>query len=215
MIVNNSPSSCWSCRGPLFILTPFCPTCRVIQPPDLGVDFFALFSVVPGFVVDLERLEVVYQDLQQQFHPDRFAAKSTTERRYSLEHVTRLNEGYRTLRDPLSLAVYILRQGGYTTAEGENSQPADPAFLMEVMELREGLEELDIGREGASAALDAMRDDVERRCKEEIAALAVLFADYFADSEQKHLVAAAVIVDKLRYHNKFLEELDQREESLF
>jgi molecular chaperone HscB len=211
----NSPHPCWSCRGPIPEPTPFCPTCRVIQPPDPSQDFFGVFAIKPGFRIDYDQVETLYRTLQQQFHPDRFATKSPKERRYSLEHVTRLNDGFRTLGDPLALAVYLLQRGGHAVAEGGGGNPTDPAFLLEVMELREGLAELDLSRGDAAEALDTMRGDVEERCKGEINELYGLFADYFDNDNQTVLDSVARVVDRLRYHNRFLEELDQREESLY
>ncbi|MBF0453576.1 MAG: Fe-S protein assembly co-chaperone HscB [Magnetococcales bacterium] len=213
--MNPAPQPCWSCRGPIPKPVPFCPTCQTIQPLDPNLDFFGLFMIKPGYQIDRGQVESLYRQLQQQFHPDRFATKSPKERRYSLEHVTRLNEAYRTLKDPLTLALYILQQGGVTMDEGHPTTPTDPAFLMEAMELREGLEELDLNTDGASDALDAMRKEVQGRCKREIDGLSALFDDYFSNNNQAALESAAAGVNRLRYHNRFLEELDQREESLF
>ncbi|MBF0358886.1 MAG: Fe-S protein assembly co-chaperone HscB [Magnetococcales bacterium] len=193
---------------------PFCPTCKVIQPPDLAQNLFEVFALKPGFQIDVKKIESLYRELQQQFHPDKFASKSPTERRFSMEHVTRLNEAFRTLGDPLSLAEYLLQLSGHGL-ESSNKPPSDPAFLMEVMELREGLEEIDLSRNDAGEALDAMRDDVEARCVAEIAQLKELFDDYFTNNNKAAIDSVALVVDRLRYHNRFLAELDQREESLF
>jgi molecular chaperone HscB len=210
-----TPHSCWSCRGPISGPVSFCPTCQVIQPPNPLEDYFTIFSIPIGFRVDADRVESFYRTLQQQFHPDKFATKSPTERRFSLEHITRINEGYRTLGDPLSLSLYLLQRAGRPMEDGSGGASADPSFLMEVMELREGLEELDLQGDRAGEALDAMREDVEGRCGEEIGALEGLFADFFEKGDEGILETIAGIVDRLRYHNKFLIELDQREESLF
>ncbi len=131
-----------------------------------------------------------------------------------MEHVTRLNEAARTLRDPLTLAVYILRLAGRSVGESDGNQ-SDPAFLMEVMELREGLDELDLSRYDATDALDAMRAEVDEKCQGEIDGLNATFDDYFTNGNQEALDAVAQTVDRLRYYTRFLEELDQREETLF
>jgi molecular chaperone HscB len=214
MATSNVPQPCWSCRGPIQESVPFCPTCNIIQPPNPTQSYFGVFALKPGFNVDHNQIESLYRDLQQQFHPDRFATKSPTERRYSMEHVTKLNEALRTMGDPLSLALYLLQLFGHSVESGSN-HPSDPAFLMEVMELREALEELDMSQDDASDALDAMRGDVEARCVSEISELDTLFAGYFIDKQAGTLDTVAKIVDRLRYHNRFLEELDQREEALF
>ncbi|MBF0379458.1 MAG: Fe-S protein assembly co-chaperone HscB [Magnetococcales bacterium] len=214
MATNIFPQPCWSCRGPITESVPFCPTCKIIQPPDPTQNYFGVFSIDPGFNVDNKHIESLYRELQQQFHPDRFATKSPTERRFSMEHVTKLNEALRTMEDPLSLAVYLLQLFGHTV-ENSSKPPSDPEFLMEVMELRESLEDLDLSRGDAGEELDAMRDDVEKRCLNEISELSNLFNDYFKNSQDSILEQAAKAVDRLRYHNRFLEELDQREEALY
>ncbi|MBF0193562.1 MAG: Fe-S protein assembly co-chaperone HscB [Magnetococcales bacterium] len=214
MATQTSPQPCWSCRGPIQELAPFCPTCNIIQPPDPTQNYFGVFSLTPGFNVDNKQVETLYRELQQQFHPDRFATKSPTERRYSMEHVTRLNEGLRTLGDPLALAVYLLQLFGHTV-NSESNTPSDPEFLMEVMELREALEDLDLSQDDASDSLDNMRGDIEQKCVKEISELNTLFAGYFKEKQSATLDTVAKVVDRLRYHNRFLEELDQREESLF
>lgn len=52
---------------------------------------------------------------------------------------SRLNDAYQTLLHPLSRAEYILAQHGQAVAEGD--QVEDQAFMMEVMEARETIEE--------------------------------------------------------------------------
>ena len=208
-----APSACWSCRGPL-TADPFCPTCRVIQPPEPDADFFRMFGLEPAFDLSLEAIEPRYRDGQQQFHPDRYAARSATERRYSLERVTRLNEAWRTLKDPLLRAEYLLHRSGWTKKAGENAA-GDPALLMEVMELREALEEVDLKRADAGARLESARADARARIDRESGALAACFRDYFASGAASLLDGAARMVDRVRYFQRFLEEVERLEERLF
>src|SRR5581483_12006679 len=112
------------------------------------------------FAVDLAALERRYKELTRVLHPDRFARADPRARRASLARSVQLNEAWRTLKDPVRRAEYLLSlQGievggeeGTVRREGEKKErlPVPQALLLEVMELREGLAE-------ARAAGDAAR----------------------------------------------------------
>ncbi|MBF0147914.1 MAG: Fe-S protein assembly co-chaperone HscB [Magnetococcales bacterium] len=211
----NRMEVCWSCRGGVVAGTAFCPTCRVIQPPDPRMDHFRYFDLNPGFEVDLAVLDGRYRERQQRFHPDLFVSRGAAERRYSMEHVTRLNEGYRLLKDPLRRGEYLLHVTGFRTRTPENSVPADPSFLMEMMELREALEDVDVKRSDAEVRLGALRRQVEEGRVGEIGALSRSFAAWFSGGERHHLDVAAERVDRLRYFTRFLDELERKEEEIY
>lgn len=52
---------------------------------------------------------------------------------------SRLNEAYQTLLRPLARAEYILERNGYSLSERD--QVDDMAFMMEIMEARETIDE--------------------------------------------------------------------------
>ncbi|MBF0419274.1 MAG: Fe-S protein assembly co-chaperone HscB [Magnetococcales bacterium] len=213
--MNPTTILCWSCRGMVPTGEGFCPGCRIIQPPDPRQDHFASFALKPDFTLDLAALDQGYREQQQRFHPDLFATRGATERRYSMEHVTRLNEGYRILKDPLLRGEYLLKIAGFRSQTPENSAPSDPAFLMEVMELRESLEEVDLKRGDALDHLTRLRHQVEEACSGELQALTTHFAAWFDSRGQGSLVQAARHIDRLRYFIRFIEELDRKEERSF
>lgn len=198
---------CWSCRG-LVTGGAFCPVCQVIQPPDLAVDFFQLFDLPKGFSLERTLLDVRYQALQRQFHPDRFATRSATERRFSLEHVTRINQAYQTLLDPLARSGYLLTCLGHLPPR--SGQP-DPEFLMEVMEQREALDAIDLTAAGAGERLARLRSEAETHIDQELQRLTRLFAAPDAGGMEE----IAQANHRLQYRRRFLEALDQAEETLF
>lgn len=201
---------CWSCRG----LVPggaFCPVCQMIQPPDLTVDFFQLFDLPTGFPLERALLDARYQALQRQFHPDRFATRSATERRLSLEHVTRINQAYQTLLDPLARSGYLLTRLGHPPPTPDRSGREDPEFLMEVMEHREALAAVDLTAAGAGEQLARLRSGAEERIHGELRTLTRLFAA----SDAGGMGEIAQANHRLQYHRRFLEALDQAEETLF
>jgi len=100
---------------------------------------FELFGLSPAFALDKELLEKAYRDIQSQVHPDRFARSGDAERRASLQWTTRVNEAYRTLRNPVQRAKHVLELHGVDVAFETNTQmPTD--FLLQQLDLREELD---------------------------------------------------------------------------
>ena len=163
---------------------------------DFSRDHFELLGVPKGYAVDTARLEQGYRELQSRVHPDRFAAASEAERRVAMQWATRANEAYRTLRDPLGRARYLLKLKGFDTGEDTNTS-MPPDFLMQQMEWREGAAE---ARAAADvAALEALRAELGAARQDMLALLARAL-----DSDANY-DAGCSLVRKLR----FLEKLDQ------
>jgi molecular chaperone HscB len=119
---------------------------------------FELFGLAPAFGLDKEMLEKAYREIQSQVHPDRFAHAGDAERRASLQWTTRVNEAYRTLKDPVQRAKHILELHGVDVGfETNTHMPAD--FLLQQLDLREELEGA-IRRKDA-ASLDALRKTLQ------------------------------------------------------
>lgn len=105
---------------------------------DLDRNYFDLFGLPSAFDVDSAGLAARYRDLQRRFHPDRFASATAPERRLSLQLTAQVNAAFQTLKDPVARARYLLGLQGIDTGE-DTDTAMDAAFLMEQMELREGL----------------------------------------------------------------------------
>ena len=160
---------------------------------------FELFGVAPAFALDAATLERSYREIQSKVHPDRFAHAGDAERRASLQWTTRVNEAYRTLKDPVQRAKHILDLHGVDVAFETNTRmPTD--FLMQQLELREALAGA-LARKDA-AALDALRSDLsqaqqllERQIGEAIDA-------------RKDYAGAADLVRKLMFLGRLDDEID-------
>jgi molecular chaperone HscB len=135
--MNASFSACWHCGQPVSSL--FCPACGSLQDPPAG--FFTFFGLPEHLSIDTAELQKRFYELSRQFHPDRFTRKSPRERQYSLESTAILNDGYRTLRDPVKRAEYVLKRHGFDIGE-QRSKNVPPELLEEVFELNMALEEL-------------------------------------------------------------------------
>lgn len=103
-------------------------------------DYFSLLSQPASFEIDLERLEQYYFSLQRQFHPDRFVRKSDIERQTAIRKSMEINDAYQTLKFPLKRAYYLLQMQGLQVG-GEQDTEVDKATLIEVLELRERMED--------------------------------------------------------------------------
>jgi molecular chaperone HscB len=117
----------------------FCPECKRIQPVAQGTDYFAFLGLPKKLRMDEAALEKLFYALSRQFHPDYFMNASDAERQASMERSSLLNDAYRTLREPIQRAKYLLALEGYKEAE-KKSPPAD--LLEEVFEWNMQVEEL-------------------------------------------------------------------------
>lgn len=167
---------------------------------EFNQDFFTLFGIAPGFHLDPLALETAYHDLQTRVHPDRFAHLSDADKRVSMQWATRINEAYRTLKNPLSRAQYVLLLKGVDTAT-ESNTAMPPAFLMEQMEWREAVEE---AREAAEVGeLEGLHKRLLAHSREVRGHLAVQLDD------ERDYEAAADTVRRLMFIDKLQQEIDE------
>jgi len=172
---------------------------------DFNKNHFELFGLKPSFRIDAARLEAGYRELQSAVHPDRYAAGSDAEKRVSMQWATRANEAYRTLKQPVARARYLLSLEGVDTQEETNTaMPAD--FLMLQMEWREAAQDARQAKD--AAALDKLSGTLRF---EEQALLASLEN---ALEDRRDLPQAALIVRKLRFLAKLGEEIGDALEAL-
>lgn len=103
-------------------------------------EYFSLFGLPERFALDLALLDSAYRQVQAQVHPDRFAHRPEAERRVAMQWATHANEAFRTLRNPLNRARYLLKRRGLEL-DAERNNGMSHAFLMQQMEWREAVEE--------------------------------------------------------------------------
>lgn len=173
----------------------------------LTKNYFELFGLPVSFEVESEALSLRYRDLQRAVHPDRFANASDQERRLSVQQAALINEAFRTLKNPLPRARYLLELSDVEIDDTDTSM--DPAFLMEQIELRE---QLGAVRQAADpfAALDESRDIIESR---ERAMVDMLIID-FDEATPNALQHARETVRKLQFMQRLLDEAGDLEEDL-
>lgn len=125
-----------------------------------------LFQLPRQFAIDQAALDAAWKRVSMQVHPDRFATASPAEKRVAMQWSSRANEGYRILRDPLARARYLCELAG-VDLQTETNTAMRPEFLMQQMEWREQLDEIE-GRSDAVALqslvsiLDASMQEVQQ-----------------------------------------------------
>jgi molecular chaperone HscB len=164
---------------------------------DFSRNHFELLGLPARFAVDGAALEHAYRDMQRSVHPDRYAGADDAQKRLALQASARANEAYRTLRDPLTRAEYLLALHGNDMG-GETDARLSVDFLTRQLERREAAEEAT--RMHDAAALAALVDEV--RC--DVDALAADVAPLLDTTD----AAAAARVREWRFLVKLADDLD-------
>lgn len=111
-----------------------------MQVLDFKQNYFELFGLKPGFVVDKSLLQSNQQMLQSTYHPDRYVNANEQDKRLSVQQASWVNEAYQTLSNPVKRARYLLELKGLEL-DDETETTSDMEFLMEQLELREQLDD--------------------------------------------------------------------------
>jgi molecular chaperone HscB len=162
-------------------------------------DYFSLFELPRHLQIDLNALEKTFYAQSRRLHPDRFAAKPKDEQEAALAASSRLNDGYRTLKDPIARTEYLLGLEGIQMEEQsraatdaakasgtEKKQVAPPDLLEEAFELNMQLEELRMAKKAgnddpeAREGLEAARDKFTAMLKDLEAQLEALWKQWDA-----------------------------------
>jgi molecular chaperone HscB len=190
------------------------------------MDPFTLLGIEPSFEVDLPTLERRYRDISASLHPDRYSGHPASERREALGRAIAVNEAWRTLKNPITRAEALLRHLKAPDAPDETAAnapvdvpgasapppsarpsepPPAPAFLMQILELREKLTDLRASRN--LGALRALRARVAGDEQKTSAQLSAAFQALELDEAER-------VLGELRYYRRFLDEADALEDEL-
>jgi len=119
-------------------------------------DHFDRLGLPRRFSLDLDQIERQYLARSRMVHPDYHSGASNDEFSASVDSSAKLNEAYIALRDPIRRGEYLLGLlGGPKPAEEKN---LNQAFLMEMMEIREQIEELRTSRGSISTIETELQD---------------------------------------------------------
>jgi len=196
---------CWQC-GTQSASSLFCRYCNSLQAP--RADYYRFFGLEQKLNLDPADLERRFYDLSRLLHPDRYTRKTGREREYSLEATAILNDAYRTLRDPVARAEYVLRQRGFESEE-PRAKNVDPDLLEEVFELNMALEELRSGEDSARPDLEVARDKFRAMRSELDRDLHDLFEEFDAAGSDETLTRIRSLLDRRRYIQNLLSEVSR------
>jgi molecular chaperone HscB len=166
------------------------------------VNFFEVFELPRRLAVDGDDLQRRFYALARRTHPDFHQSAPPAERAAAEERAALVNAAYRTLRDPIARAEYLVRlEEGRSTREGGESRPkAPPALLAEMFEIQEALAEARGGPldPATRATLADQRGRLlARQADEEARLRGPLATRWDAASDTERPVALAAIKDAL------------------
>ncbi|MCE9595425.1 MAG: Fe-S protein assembly co-chaperone HscB [Planctomycetes bacterium] len=199
-------------------MTP-CPTCRAeatnplvctacggLLSGDRAPTPFEVFGLVPALELDAAALKRRLLELSRRMHPDYFATADAATRELAERNTAELNLAYEVLADEPARADWLVKSLGGPDENQERKMPE--AFLIEVLEWNEALEEAraaDVGSSARAALANLARELGTRRDE----ALARLRAELEPTPERNspRLVEARRQLNALRYVDRTLEEI--------
>jgi len=205
---------CWSCQKHT---EPgaFCTACGALQSPDDAQDLFDVLGVPARYAVDLAAVETAYKELSRQVHPDRFATADPRARRASLARTVQLNQAWRTIKDPVRRAEYLLSRAGIDIAGKQPTRGSEekrtievgapPAFLLEILELNDELAAA--RRAGDQVKVAFMAEEMRDRAGEAMKTIAA----GLDSGVRGQLEEAARQLMALRYYQRFIDEATRHE----
>ncbi len=172
------------------------------------MDPFSTLGVERSFEIDLKSVEKTHRELSRALHPDKYAGAGASERRLALGRAVEVNEAWRIVRDPVRRAEALFELAG--VAVGETNEPkASGAFLMDMMEQREALEDAKASRDKGAA--ERLARDVETRAANAEHALAQGFR---AGHDRAALAPLVARLGELRFYRRFLDEVSDMEDDV-
>ena len=170
-------------------------------------EYFELFGIPRSLNLSTEMLQQRYYELSRELHPDRFMRKPEAERQRALDLSSTLNDAYRTLKDPLKRAHYLLSVEGFDVGE-QRSKDVPPELLEEVFELNMVLEEVRGGDDSARPQLDAARANFLAMLRDVDRQLDELFHAWDEKHRREELAAIRSLLNRRKYIQNLVSEVD-------
>ncbi|MBZ5610979.1 MAG: Fe-S protein assembly co-chaperone HscB [Acidobacteriia bacterium] len=156
--------------------------------------------------MNTQALQQRFYELSRRLHPDRFMQRPVEERQYSLDASSILNDAYRTLKDPVKRAQYVLKQAGFDVGE-QRSKDVPPELLEEVFELNMALEEMRGGDNSARPQLEQAESNFTRMMTDVDRQLESLFEKYDRSPSRDPLSELRGVLNRRKYIQNLLDEV--------
>jgi len=171
-------------------------------------DYFELFGISRSLNLSLEMLQQRFYELSRELHPDRFMRSPEAERQKALEMSSALNDAYRTLKDPIKRAQYLLSREGFEIGV-ERSKDVPPELLEEVFELNLALEEMRSGDDSARPQLEAAEKNFAAMLENVDRQLSELFEQYDRSKSRDTLSAIRGVLNRRKYIQNLVGEVQK------
>lgn len=158
------------------------------------MNYFELFEFEIAPIIDKSLLTKKYLQLQKRYHPDNYSLSDENEQNQSLEMSSLINKAFAVFKDDLKTIGYFLEIKGLISEDEKYQLP--PAFLMEMMEVNEQIDEGDF--EASSL------NDIQRELDQEIQLVMQKNASGFTDEE---LLKVKEFYYKKKYLKRILDRL--------
>ena len=162
------------------------------------MDHYELLGLQRRLALTPEELQTKFYELSRQWHPDRFARKPEPEKQQALDTSSALNDAYRTLRNPVDRAEYLLTLEGFDSSE-LRSKDVPPELLEEVFEWNMAKEELRDGDASAQTQLEAMARNFGQMLVGSDRELQTMFVDYDAAPGRELLARIRALLNRRKY----------------
>jgi len=196
--------SCWA-----HLSTPlFCESCEELLEPKESPSPFATLGVQPEYALNRMALRKRLLSLSRHLHPDFFSNAEMTVRERAQRNTAELNAACEILDDDFHRADWLVKSLGGPGEEDERQMP--PAFLAEVLEWNETIEEAKGTAKDSSerAALDPLEADL-RGQREELMNLISAKLDPLPQAHDPILTAVRRNLNAIRYVDRSLREISE------
>jgi molecular chaperone HscB len=161
------------------------------------VKYFEIFEIPPALALDPKDLEKRFYALSRKLHPD--LRRNPAERAEAEEATAVLNDAYRTLKDPIKRAEYVLKQEGFDIGE-QGTKDVPPELLEEVFELNMMLEELlEAVPESGAAYVNGPWVEIQDKLTKADEELGSQFKQWDAGHQHETLGAIRGILNRRKY----------------
>jgi molecular chaperone HscB len=155
------------------------------------VEYFEILELEPRLSLDAGELQRRFYTLSRKYHPDRNPGE--------LDKSALLNNAFRTLRDPVSRAQYVVESNGLDI----NSRDVPPELLEEVFEFNMALEESDRDE------LLVFRGRFSALLEEIDAGMKTEFARWDAERSGAALERIRSLLNRRKYISNLVRTIDQ------
>jgi molecular chaperone HscB len=170
-------------------------------------DYYELLGIPRSLNLSLDALQKRFYELSRQLHPDRFMQQPEAERQRALDNSSALNDAYRTLKDPIKRAQYLLTLEGFDIGE-QRSKDVPPELLEEVFELNMALEEMRGGDDSARPQLEQAEKNFAGLLVESDQQLLALFVQYDFARSRHILIEIRNVLNRRKYIQNLVSQVE-------